>query len=72
MKLFIMDSMCEVLSSREGLGQWDTHSLTYSLIQAFSKSPLYAMVCAGYRCYTGHSPDECPALIELTASNGDK
>lgn len=62
MGLFLMGSVCGVLSSEEGLEQWGTHSLTHSLIQTFSRSPLYAMAHAGYRCYTrGHSP-----------SNGDR
>lgn len=39
LRLFLMGSVCEELSSEEGLGQWDTHSFTYSLIQTFPKSP---------------------------------
>lgn len=51
--LFLMGSVCGLLSSEEGREQWDTHSLTYSLIQTFYRSPLYTMAHAGYRCYTG-------------------
>lgn len=32
MGLFFMGSVCGVLSSEEGFGQWDTHSFTYSYI----------------------------------------
>lgn len=52
MGLFLMGSGHGVLSSEEKFGQWDTHSLTYSLTQTFSKSPLCAMACAGYGCFT--------------------
>lgn len=44
--LFLMGSVCGMLSSEEGLEQ-GTHSFIYLLIQTFYKFPLLTITCAG-------------------------
>lgn len=45
-ELFLMGSVCGMLSSEEGLEQ-GTHSFIYLLIQTFYKFPLLTITCAG-------------------------
>lgn len=45
--LFLMSSVHGVLSSEEGLGQWDIHSFIHSLTHSISfQVPLFTMACA--------------------------
>lgn len=65
MGLFLMGSGHGVLSSEEGFGQWDTHSLTHSL-KHFPNPH-----CVPWPMLST-DVSLCADLTELTASNGDK
>lgn len=59
-----------MLSSEEGLGQRDAHSFTFSFKYFPSLHHVLWPVLAK-DIMQGHTPDGCPALTKLTASNGD-
>lgn len=58
-----------MLSSEGGLGQWDTHSFTFRHFPSLHHV-LWPVLAKDIM--QGHTPDGCPVLTELPASNGDK